>query len=90
MDIEAYKLLTKICIKETEYENIIEILETRLAKEENGDLYYVLSQVYKFVEKEEEYSKNLELALENNLTLSYPKNIVEKELAKIESNKYVE
>lgn len=90
LDIEAYKLLTKICIKETEYENIIEILETRLAKEENGDLFYVLSQVYKYVKKYDEYAKNLELALENNLTLSYPKNIVEKELKRIVSNNYAE
>ena len=46
-DIEAYKLLTKIYIKQNEIEEIITLLETRLEKDENGDLYYVLAQVYR-------------------------------------------
>ena len=78
-DIEAYKLLTKICIKENEMEEIISILETRLEKEENGDLYYILAQVYKLVGNMEEYENSLDMALENYLTLSYPKNIVKQE-----------
>lgn len=79
MDIEAYKLLTKILIKENEIEEIITILETRLEKEENGDLYYIMAQVYKHIGEDEKYSQNLESALENPLTLSYPKDIVQKE-----------
>lgn len=83
MDIEAYKLLTKICIKENEIEEIITILNTRLEKEENGDLYYTLAQVYKHIEEFQEYSANLKSALANTLTLSYPKDIVQKEFSYI-------
>ena len=79
-DIEAYKLLTKICIKENEIEEIITILETGLQKEENGDLAYFLAQVYRHIGKGEEYIDSLEKALDNNLTLSYAKNMVKKEL----------
>ena len=85
MDIEAYKLLTKIYLKENETEEIITILETRLDREDNGDLYYILAQVYKHVQNMEDYQTALEYALENNLTLTYPKNAVEQELAMIES-----
>ena len=79
-DVEAYKLLTKLLVKNDEIEEIITILETRLDKEENGDIYYMLSQVYKYVRKEEDYIKALENALQNSLTLTYPKDIVKKEL----------
>ena len=63
MDIEAYKLLTKICIKENEIEEIISILRTRIQKEENGDLYYILSQVYKRVGETDLYISCLKKSL---------------------------
>lgn len=83
-DIEAYKLLTKICLKESESEEIITILETRLESEENGDLFYVLSQVYKQIGSKEDYIANLKKAIKNNLTLTYPYNIVKAELERIQ------
>ena len=73
-DIEAYKLLAKISLKQGEYENIITLLETRLEKEENGDIYYILSQVYKKIGNKEAYLDKLEKSLENNLTLTYSQN----------------
>lgn len=79
-DIEAYKLLTKICIRNSEFEEIITILETRLANETNGDLYYTLAQVYKYVQKDENYINALQKALDNKLTLTYPRDIIGKEL----------
>lgn len=79
-DIEAYKLLVKICIKDNDIENILTILHTRLDKETNGDLFYILAQVYKHIGKSEEYITNLELALTNALTLTYPSDKVEMEL----------
>ena len=82
-DIEAYKLLTKILIKENEIEEIITILESRLDKEENGDLFYILAQVYKYVNKEEDYLDALEGAMDNLLTLTFPKDLVKKEFARI-------
>lgn len=78
-DIEAYKLLTKILIKNEEIEEIITILETRLDKESNGDLYYTLAQVYKYINKLEDYADSLEAAIDNALTLTYPKEVVKKE-----------
>ena len=83
-DIEAYKLLTKICVKQNEIEEIITLLETRLQEENNGDLFYVLGQVYRHVGKEEEYADCLNDALENSLTLTYPKQLVLKESNMIE------
>ena len=55
-------------------------------KEENGDIYYMLAQVYKYVRKEQEYIEALENALHNSLTLTYPKDIVKKEFDKVSAN----
>ncbi len=85
-DIEAYKLLTKIFIKDNDIENILSILHTRLEKEENGDLFYVLAQVYKHIGKTEEYIENLSKALKNPLTLTYEHRIVKEELDKIKKS----
>ena len=82
-DFEAYKLLTKICLKTNEVEEIITILETRLENDGNGDLFYILAQVYKQVGDKNNYLKNLKKALENNLTLTYSHKWVNKELNKI-------
>lgn len=84
LDIEAYKLLTKICLRQNEIEEITTILETRLEKESNGDLYYILAQVYKHAGKLEDYAEILYKALENSLTLSYPRDIVELESDRID------
>ena len=70
----------KICIRDNEIEEIITILQTRLQKEENGDLFYSLSQVYKHIGNFAEYVSALQKALENHLTLTYQKEIVKKEL----------
>lgn len=79
-DVEAYKLLTKILIKENETDKIIEILEERLNSDDNGDLYYFLAQAYKKVGNLKDYVHNLENAIEAKLTLSYPIDIVKREL----------
>lgn len=86
-DIEAYKLLTKIYLREHEAEEIISILETRLDKDDNGDLYYILAQAYKHIGKTEDYAENLESALNNSLTLTYPQDIVRKEYSQTKHNK---
>ena len=83
-DIEAYKLLTKICLKAGETEEILEILHTRLQADENGDLYYCLARVYKYIGDSEKYCDNLELALNNPYTLTFPKKIVKQEFEYIE------
>ena len=82
-DIESYKLLTKLCLKEDRVEEIITLLETRLKKEENGDLYYVLARVYKYIGDSENYAKNLRGALANHLTLTFDKEIIRLEYQKV-------
>lgn len=77
-DIEAYKLLTKICLKTNETEEIISILETKLNNDDNGDLCYILAQVYKSINNLEEYAEMLDSALESP-TLTFPRNIVKQE-----------
>jgi tetratricopeptide (TPR) repeat protein len=83
-DIEAYKLLTKICMRENNTEEIIEILSSRLEDEDNGDLYYILAQVFKHMGQMEDYKEYLEEALDNGLTLTYPRDVVQKECDSIE------
>ena len=83
-DIEAYKLLTKICLKQGEAEEILEILHTRLGKEENGDLFYCLARVYKFTGQIEEYYSALKSALKNPYTLTFQKDTVQKEFHLVE------
>ena len=78
-DIEAYKLITKIFLKEDKIDEIITLLETRLDKEENGDLYYLLGRVYKYIGDGNEYVNSLREALSNQLTLTYDKEIVKQE-----------
>lgn len=83
-DIEAYGLLTKICLQQNNAEEIISILATRLQKEENGDLYYMLSRVYKFINLESEYYSCLKKATANGYTLTFDKNIVKQEIEYLE------
>ena len=61
-------------------EEIIDILQRRLDEDSNGDLYYVLAQIYKRIGHLEEYKDCLKSAIEEKLTLSYPLDIVRKEL----------
>ena len=77
-DTEAYKLLTKICIKENEIEEIISLLESTLDNEDNGDLFYALAQVYKLTGDLEAYAENLDSALDSP-TLTYSRDIVKQE-----------
>lgn len=84
-DFEAYKLLTKILIQQNEIDEIITILKTRIEEEGNGDLCYILSQVYKHINNLQAYRNNLKNAIKNYLTLTYPIETVKKELYYIQS-----
>ena len=85
-DFEAYKLLTKIMVSQGVFEDIISILQTRIKKEENGDLFYILAQVYKKLGEKMEYTYCLKKALENHLTLTFRKDIVKQEFDYASSN----
>ncbi|MCQ2755189.1 MAG: tetratricopeptide repeat protein [bacterium] len=84
-DIESYKLLAKICAKQNDYDEMFDLLNTRLSKEENGDLLYVLAQLYRRTGQQREYIVCLEQAIENPLTLTYKIDLVKKELKNAES-----
>lgn len=85
-DIEAYKLLTKIMVAQGNFEDIISLLQTRIKKEENGDLFYILAQVYKKLGEKMEYAYCLKKALENSLSLTFKKDIVKQEFDYASSN----
>ena len=85
-DIEAYKLLVKIMAAQGNFEEAISLLQTRIKKEENGDLYYILAQVYKKLGEKMEYTYCLKKSLENNLTLTFKKDIVKQEFDYASSN----
>ena len=59
-------------------------MHTRLEKEENGDLFYCLARVYKFTGQIEEYYDALKSALKNPYTLTFPKEIVQREYNAVE------
>jgi len=67
-------------LKNNETEEVLELLHTALNKEENGDLYYCLARVYKFIGDMPGYYKYIKLALENPYTLSYSKKVLKQEL----------
>lgn len=80
-DIEAYKLLVKISIKLNEIENVLTLLHNQLKNtSENGDIAYLLSQVYKFIIDKDNYIKFLNVAISHPLSLSYPISAIKKEL----------
>lgn len=50
-DIEAYKILTKLQLKENDFNNAIETIKTALSEcEETGDLDFLASIVFKKLE----------------------------------------
>ena len=72
-------------MKNGEAEEILQILNEKLQKDDNGDLYYCLARVYKFIGDLDAYYDNLELALKNPYTLTYPRKIVKEEFKCIQA-----
>lgn len=83
-DFEAYGLLAKICLQQDSVEEIITILASRVKKEENGDLYYILARVYKHINLENEYYSCLKKALANAYTLTFDKEVIKQEIQYLE------
>ena len=81
---------SKIGIQQNDTEEIITLLESRLEKDENGDLFYILACVYKRIGKKDEYIFNLKKAIKNSFTLSFPIDIVKKEFALLNSKEDLE
>lgn len=81
-DIEAYKVYAKVLAREQMYDHAEAVLQQAVNYcGANGDLYYILAQVYKHQGKRAEYEKNMNLALKNHATLSVSPRLVKQELS---------
>ncbi|MGN1152462.1 MAG: tetratricopeptide repeat protein [Candidatus Gastranaerophilaceae bacterium] len=83
-DIEAYKILNKIYLKQNRFDDAIELIKTALESiPQNGDLYYNYAQIFKLQGELDKYQRALSTALSNKETLTYPLNLVQKEFKTI-------
>ncbi len=83
-DIEAYKILNKIYIKQERYLEAQDLIKEALESMPlNGDLYYNYAQIFKCQGDMEKYYNALKVAVTNNATLTYPFESVQKELKKV-------
>ncbi len=80
-DKEAYKLLVQLYLKLNDLETAAAVLdEMKENLGENGDFYFLYSKIYELKEDLTKYKKCLEMALNNEETLSFDKFAVMKEL----------
>lgn len=80
-DVEAYKLLIKLLLKEKTQVHAKEYTTKALNEEiENGDIYYLSAKVDFELDDMPSYERNLKNALANYKTLSYDPKLVKKEL----------
>ncbi|MBQ6516170.1 tetratricopeptide repeat protein [bacterium] len=80
-DIDAYKLIAKIYIKNSMFDEAKTLIINALDENENnGDLCYTISQIGKYMKDYNLYEQGLTEAINNPDTLTYPIDIVEKEL----------
>ena len=71
----------KILVKNDDAQKAVEILESAIeTNSEQGDLYYILAQIYKMQSNTKQFIKNMNLALKNNSTLTIAPKQVKKEL----------
>ncbi len=81
IDIESYKILIQLLAKIDKTNEAFEVFEQGLSKcGQNGDLYYLASQVCKKINDKENYINYLNEALKNQKTLSFNSQIIKSEL----------
>ena len=78
-DMESYKLLVQILIKEDKIEEALEILTKETEKTQNADMYYLMSKIFESMEDDSSRLDCLELALENRSSLTFDENAVKVE-----------
>ena len=80
-DVEAYKIYSKILMKNNELFEAETVLMKALDNcPEEGDLYYFMAQVYKMQENKNEYIKNMTEAIRHNTTLSISAHLIKQEM----------
>ena len=80
-DVEAYKIYTKILTKNRDTEKSLQIAQRAVNNcPEEGDLYYILAQVYKITNSKTEYVKNMTNALKHLNTLTVSPKAIKKEM----------
>ena len=86
-DIDACKLLANIYIATDDIPHAIKFIAAVLKQfGNNGDFYYLAAKAYEKMQNYELYEKNLEMALNNDQTLTYNHISVQKELMQFRKN----
>ena len=70
-DIEAYKLLCQILIKQGNIKEAKNIVVNYTEKNDNGDMYYIMSKLFEIDGDKKSQLETLELVLENQNTLTF-------------------
>ena len=84
LDVEGYKILTKLLMKENRYKAAVEVIKSALSQcEETGDLDYLASLAYRGAGNKEKGISYLERAIRNYQTLSLSVQAAKNELSKL-------
>ena len=84
LDVEAYKLLTKLLIKKQSFKESVNVINTAISQcEETGDLDYLASLAYRSAGDTEKGIQYLERAIRLYQTLSIPVQTAKEELSKL-------
>lgn len=82
-DLEAYKVYAKLLCKTYKDEQALEVaLQGLDVCGDNGDMYYILAQIYKRLDNFDEYKNSMELALKHYQSLSVMPKLLQQELSK--------
>jgi tetratricopeptide (TPR) repeat protein len=85
-DVKAFMIYSQILIKLGQLKKAQELIQNAISENQyEGDLYYVLANIYKLQENMEGYKKGLKLALKNYKTLSVSTKMVKKEFDELSS-----
>ena len=71
-DIEAYKLLAQILMKQEKIDEALELLTDVAQNNENGDIYYLMARIFEINGDEQSRHDCLELALTYKDSLTFP------------------
>lgn len=79
-DVEAYKLLVKIYLNQNEADQAMDLVQRYLASDENGDIYYLLARIYKYMGDAKRYAETMEQVYNCHSSLTYPFDMIKKEM----------
>ena len=83
LDVEAVKLLIKIYARFKQPQNAISVAKALLEKQTNGDVYYLLAQIYENAGDITNAKKAITKAIENFKTLSVHPKVLKNKLQKL-------